>query len=71
MNSVKYEYPTNRKEYPKLMINTSGTVVLFLQANKGTVIFCEKSSVHGTGEFFFGWDMSRFEDFNGSITLES
>jgi len=56
-------------EYPCLMIEYSGMIVLFSGYSIGTVL----NETHGwkPGEFSDGWDMDCFKPFHGTITLSN
>ena len=63
-------------EYPWLGISKlDGSIVLFSEHGIGTVIKSEYSTVNSFSPYigYHGvtWDMSHFEGFNGTITLEN
>lgn len=63
----------NRKNkstsFPKIMIGTNGTIVLFSEYGVGTVLNTNK--YHDTGYYFTDWQMDQFKDFDNQITLEN
>lgn len=60
---------TKEMDFPKLMVDHNGGVVLFISPKKGTVL--EPTSFEVIGEFYENWNMSCFTDFEGSITLSN
>lgn len=58
-------------DFPKLMKSTfSDTIVLMTSYGTGTVVMCEKG-FHGIGHYSNIWDMSVFEDYDGSVVLQN
>ncbi len=56
-------------KYPKLMISKqSSSIVLFIRGGDGI-----KLSPVGedAGTYRFDWNMSQFEDYNGSVTISN
>lgn len=71
-SELKLEGP--KEKYPCLMICVKGpdkgVVVLFDYEHSGTVVYRgEKGSHLGYSEE--GWDMTEFEPFSGTVTLEA
>lgn len=61
---------TSKAEYPKLMKSkTSGTVVLFISDNEGTVILCTENMGYSIGMHLIDWSMQGFEEFKGTVEL--
>ena len=62
------------KKFPKLMIGLEGSIVLFFKSGKGTML-CDtnpqKPRLIGIGEYYDGWDMGAFTDYNEPITLQN
>lgn len=58
------------KTYPKLMISTKGTVVLFLRRGYGTCVRTLMDG-HQLGEYSETWSMELFEDFYGEVVLSN
>ncbi len=56
------------RDYPKLMVADEGLIVLFLEAEEGTVI---QSDNYQCGYYAEDWEMSDFTDFNGTVTLSN
>lgn len=69
MKSVVKNSSQKAIKFPKLMGAKDGTVVLFWSSNRGMQI------THGSdgyiGHHTSCWDMSKFEDFHGSVTLSN
>ena len=65
------ESESGAKDFPKLMISKSGTVVYFSEPECGTVM-CRGSRTDGEeGAHSNAWHMHYFTDFHGSITLSN
>lgn len=58
------------RTYPKLMVSSVGTVVLFERPTQGTVVGSSTKHIK-VGEHSSNWDMSNFTDYSGSVTLEN
>lgn len=58
-------------QWPRLMINASGTVVFFEAPCCGCVIYAGKSAMVSLGTHAKNWVMTNFEDYEGKITLEN
>ena len=67
------EPKANQTNFPKLMISVN-------ESSKGLIILFEKicsgQSLNNIGRYYTGyysdcWDMSQFQDFEGSITLSN
>ena len=63
-------FTKNSKPYPKLMISDKGIIVLFTTYCNG---FCVNKSESDLtiGSHSSNWDMSRFTDFDGTVTLQN
>jgi len=62
----------NRTEFPKLMIGTSGVVVLFTNPMCGTVVSAGRSLIGSQiGDHLRTFDPVRFTNFNGKVELSN
>lgn len=68
--TVNMESSTKVKPFPKLMISKKNTIVLFEDNGLGTCV-ATGGSLNPLGVFANDWDMTMFEDFNGSVCLEN
>ena len=61
----------SRQTYPKLMTSQvcPDAVVLFTTQSEGMVVV--GSSRYFLGEYSKTWNMNKFNDYNGSVTLEN
>lgn len=57
-------------EWPKLMTNNNGLVVLFTEPGIGTVVH-KGGSASYMGEHYKDWAMKYFRTYNGTVTLEN
>ena len=64
--SVEFE---KVKEFPKLMISISGSIVLFKESQSGFVI--HPSLGHCLGYFSNNWWMPDFKEYQGELTLKN
>lgn len=70
--TVNEEKGKNLVEYPCLMVSKDGDIViLFVSEGRGLVINALGDCEWGIGAYYDDWTMSRFEPFNGSITLSN
>lgn len=53
--------------YPKLMKNSDGEIVLFYTHGEGTIVANSES----VGGYSSGWNMTRFQNYNGAVTLQN
>lgn len=60
-----------KEEFPRLMISSLGTIVLFVDNAVGMAIIVGKDSPHDIGDYSKGWDRGDFTPFNGTITLSN
>jgi len=60
---------TTKTPYPKLIIDSSGTIVLMIRHGYGTALTHNNCGL--AGEYSDDWDMSEFKDFNGLIILSN
>ena len=58
-------------DYPQLMVDKIGTVVLFKAASIGVVVAKGTSTHYPIGYYSTDWDDVKFKLFNGTITLEN
>lgn len=68
------ESKPQEKPFPKLMIyiKTQKLVVLFAGQQVGTVVWADSDNPDwAVGDYDNDWDIERFTDFNGSITLQN
>ena len=72
INVTVGEQKPQENEYPKIMKGDLGSVVLFIAPKKGTLIVkgSNNSSIN-FGEYYEGWVMDAFKDFNEKITLQN
>jgi hypothetical protein len=64
--------PQEEKPFPKLMKGSEGTLVMFFKSGQGTVISTNKPNIPLlTGEYYKGFTMSEFTDYNEPITLQN
>lgn len=65
---------TNQKSkslpYPKLMISSEGTIVLFKERSIGVVLLDDSSS-YNIGFHSATWDTNAFKDYYEAITLQN
>jgi len=59
-----------RKErpFPKLMVDTHGSIVLFHQCKKGTVVIDKTSFAE---DYWENWNMSKFTDYEGTLEISN
>lgn len=69
MVNVTYEENKKVNEYPKTMISSDGAVILFTSLGVGACIAPSKSIP--MGDHSKCWDVSRFTDFYGIVTIKS
>ena len=70
MINVKVSDKEEREnDYPKLMVDEYGMIVLFAGHKVGMVV--ETDSREDCGHYSESWDMSWFTEFDGSITLSN
>ena len=55
--------------YPCLMVSDKGSVVLFIECEKGTLVYPNQLTKRRAGYYSVTWDMERFKLYKGSITL--
>lgn len=60
----------NSIDFPKLMREAGGVVVLFSRQHSGVVVLDGKGN-YGVGHFSGTWTMSAFSDYDNAITLEN
>ena len=60
----------NRTEFPKLMISTSNTIVLFYNDFSGISVVTG-NDYDTVGEFSECWDRDVFTNFNGKVELSN
>lgn len=60
----------NVKPYPKLMVGSSGRIVLFTSEGVGTALN-NAGAWEQAGYFSKHWTKGKFKDFEGSITLSN
>jgi hypothetical protein len=72
------ELKTQEKEfYPRLMVGNKhadthqGMVVLFSKVGTGVVVFSDESHKTSMGYISTSFDMTCFDEFNGTITLQN
>ncbi len=68
---AKVKQSKEQKPFPKIMSLTNGCAVLFNSHGKGTYLALAEGSARLIGDWNDDLDMSRFEDFNGSVTLSN
>lgn len=61
----------NELPFPKLMIGKLGSIVLFRENMKGTMIQYKGESSIKVGEYYEGFDMRAFTEYNEPITLQN
>lgn len=54
--------------FPKLMIGNNEEIVFFIKPQEGMVL---KNKNHFLGYYSAIWDMDKFKDFYGSITMSN
>ncbi len=62
------------RPFPRLMISTGdapGQIVLFVDDSQGTCLVPGETTDWTIGEWHTAWDMNRFKDFVGSVTLSN
>ena len=71
MKSTVKDKKTER-DYPKLMISLEDPmlIVLFDKPKFGAIV-CDKRTCDKTGNYEDGWEMSKFKDFDGEVTLSN
>jgi len=70
IKSVVKDKLIKENEYPILKISLTGSIVLFISENEGTV--CNSlMGAHKLGYYSDSWDDSVFTKFNGEITLKN
>lgn len=69
IKSTKVGLITN--EYPRLMQNHLGTVILFTEKGKGTVLDAGENPALDVGYHASSWDMKPYRDLHGAIKLEN
>ena len=70
MKSIKNERATEEEdEYPCLMTDRNGLVILFTHQYVGTVVSAQ--GCNNLGEFCENWDSEDFTTYHGTITLEN
>lgn len=67
---VKETGKKKEKDFPKLMANEEGTVVLFTSSGKGICLVAKYEDEY-VGEYSIKWNKNIFTDFEGSITLSN
>ena len=60
---------SKERKYPWLGISVNGTIVLFTDKSRGIVLFNAAYLV--LGSYSTDWDMEKFTDFEGEITLSN
>ena len=60
---------TSKVEFPRLMVGTTGVVVLFSSAGIGSVV--ERAAHWREGDYSKTWDPDAFTDFTGTLTLSN
>lgn len=66
------EVKPQEKPFPKLMKGSEGTLVMFFKSGRGTVISIGKPNhLLVIGEYYPGFTMSEFTDYNEPITLQN
>lgn len=58
-------------EFPKLMENHLGTVILFTENRVGTVLYPGRNSALSVGYHDKSWDMKNYSEMQGSLRLEN
>lgn len=76
MIKTKVKKTKNKKcdKYPKLMISKSGSIVRMIKYGQGALIVRGTGGNASTSDLFVNnsdWSMSKFEDFEGEITLSN
>ena len=71
INSVVYNNPEPSPSFPKLMIGTSGLIVLFHGYQTGTVVGESVNADRKAGYYSDSWAMDQFEDFDGEVALSN
>lgn len=70
--TVGEQKPQQVNEYPKIMKGALGSVVLFIAPKKGTLIVQDSNnSSIKFGEYYEGWIMDTFKDFNEPVTIQN
>jgi len=59
-----------KESYPRLMISTTGTIVLFYAPWSGTCLRAGEP-IESVGAYSTNWDMERFSDFEGTVELKN
>lgn len=71
LTEMKEKKYTPYVQFPKLMENDFN-VVLFKEERKGVVVHRKNSrSAVALGSYISSWDMSKFKDYEGSLTLQN
>ncbi len=69
---VNVENAKAEKPFPKLMISESGRIVLFSKLGCGTVLRePEVETAYSIGHYSDTWSLTKFTDFNGTVTLSN
>jgi hypothetical protein len=67
--SVKVTTPQDEKPFPKIMKGELGSIVLFREPKKGTLIIPKDG--FPVGYYQEQWNMDVFTDYNQPITLQN
>lgn len=72
INVTVNDDPENKdRAFPKLMKSHSGSIVWFVEPEKGTCVVALEKTFISPGEYSDDWNMSHFTDFTGSVTLRN
>ena len=68
---VEVKQNKTEKDFPKLMINNEGMIVLFEE--KGVEMVLEKplNNTYAVGYYSNAWNTVNFKDFDGEITIKN
>lgn len=68
--NAKCSGSSKTEEYPRLMIDSSGMVVLFEEEEEGTVVATPRDGFT-VGEYRSDFDMDKFNNFTGTVELKN
>ena len=54
--------------FPRMMVAESGVVVLMIKHGVGVVV-CKNGSIYSEGWYSESWNMLKFKDYTGSVTI--
>jgi hypothetical protein len=70
-SEVKVTPVKNELPFPKLMACKDGQINLFIEENRGVVVYKGGSISWSVGYFSEDWKMNSFTDFHGTVTLSN